>query len=100
MRQITRESRNAFLNGQNFNKQNMFVSHENGKSKMFLHGNLIAKIENGKLYISSAGWQTANTKERLNSLPGVSIQQKNFVWYLNGSEWVNSSKFFHVCNID
>ena len=27
------------------------------------------------------------TKERLNGLHGVSITQKNFIWYLNGKKW-------------
>jgi len=29
-------------------------------------------------------------RERLNALNGVSIAQKNFVWYLNGKEWDGS----------
>lgn len=33
------------------------------------------------------GWATPPTKERLNALDGVSIQQKKGKWYLNGVEW-------------
>ena len=33
------------------------------------------------------GWNTATTKERLNALPDVSIQQVRGEWFLNGREW-------------
>ena len=39
------------------------------------------------LSITNCGWFSNTTKERLNGLPNVSIQQKNFIWYLNGNEW-------------
>ena len=55
-----------------------------------LHGNAIAyKYNDPKqtLSITNCGWESNTTKERLNALPNVSIQQKNFVWYLNGKEW-------------
>ena len=41
----------------------------------------------GILSISNAGWESNTTKERLNGLPGVSIRQKNWSWFLNGEEW-------------
>lgn len=87
MRQITNQSINAFLNGYNFNGSNMQVKHENNVSYMYLNGNAIAKRQNGQLYITNAGWSTNTTKERLNALPNVRIQQKAFSWYLNGREW-------------
>lgn len=34
-----------------------------------------------------AGYATVTTKERLNALEGVGIQQKKGKWYLNGVEW-------------
>ena len=39
------------------------------------------------LSITNAGWESNTTKERLNGLDGVSIQQKAGIWYLNGKEW-------------
>ncbi len=99
MRQITQDSVNAFLHFQRFNKQNMSVqvieqlTNSDGditpkQSLLLLHGNIIAKIVKGVgLFITNAGWATNTTKDRLNALPNVSIQQKNFVWYLNGKEW-------------
>jgi hypothetical protein len=55
-----------------------------------LHGNEIAYLYNDPnktLSISNCGWFTPTTKERLNALPNVHIQQKNYIWYLNGKEW-------------
>ena len=42
---------------------------------------------NGHLWISSAGWKTVTTKERLNGFPSVHIYQHKFEWYLNGQIW-------------
>jgi len=54
-----------------------------------LHGNDIAQFHWGEgiLLISHAGWPTVTTKSRLNALPGVHIEQRKKVWYLNGEEW-------------
>ena len=54
---------------------------------IFLHGNKIAEKRDGQIWITSAGWNTSTTKERLNSLSGVSINQKNGDWFLNGEKW-------------
>jgi len=90
MRQITKESVNAFMNDKTFNKQNMSVEILPNVTILKLHGNAIAYRYNDPertLSITNCGWQTNTTKERLNALPNVSIQQKNFIWYLNGEEW-------------
>jgi hypothetical protein len=61
-----------------------------------LFGNKIAAIESdGRLWISNAGWDTKTTKERLNGLPGVSIQQKKGEWYLNGNQWDGNPTYVH-----
>lgn len=39
------------------------------------------------LYINSCGWMTNTTKDRLNKIPNVHIQQKQGIWYLNGNQW-------------
>jgi hypothetical protein len=41
--------------------------------------------------ITNAGWRSNTTKERLNGLPNVSIQQKKGDWYLNGEVWNGQS---------
>jgi hypothetical protein len=57
---------------------------------LFLHGNKIAEKRSDGLYVSNAGWQSNTTKERLNALPNVSIQQKKGIWHLNGEMWAGN----------
>ena len=84
MRQITKESVDAFMEGRRYKKGNMEVRN----NEMYLHGNKIAWIDvNNQLWISNCGWISNTTKERLNALPNVHIQQKNYDWYLNGEFW-------------
>ena len=90
MRKITKESINAFYNDKEFKRQNMIVEVLPNVTILSLHNNPIAYLYNDPkrtLSITNAGWQSNTTKERLNALKGVNIQQKNFVWYLNGKEW-------------
>jgi hypothetical protein len=50
---------------------------------MFLHGNRIAEVKDNKLFISSCGWYTTTTKERLNgvlSRLNMYIRQTKGVW--------------------
>lgn len=91
MRKITIEAVNEFMTGGNLKKSNMHVfTDADGNSTMALHGNIIARRTNGELMITNAGWSSNTTKERLNGIPGVRINQKNFTWYLNGTEWDGS----------
>jgi hypothetical protein len=93
-RKITQESVQKFLNGIPFKKSNMEVSREGTIYYLKLHGNKIAALESdGKMWISNAGWATNTTKERLNGLPGVSIRQKDWNWYLNGVQWDGSPQY-------
>tara|TARA_Y100000401_G_scaffold39872_1_gene30285 strand:- start:1019 stop:1321 length:303 start_codon:yes stop_codon:yes gene_type:complete len=90
MRQITKDSINAFMNAKKFNRQNMQVEVLPNVTILKLHGNSIAYRYNDPkqtLSITNCGWFTPTTKERLNALPNVNIYQKAFKWYLNGVEW-------------
>lgn len=90
MRKITREACQAFQNAWigNYKKSNTAVLRiDDIKAEMRLHGNLIAYSNADGIYISNGGWSSNTTKERLNGLTGVHIQQKDFTWYLNGEEW-------------
>ena len=96
MRLITADAVQAFRNGQNFKRGNTQVI---VKSRMIgterwlkLHGNTIAHLINGEFIITSAGFQTNTTKERLNGFPNVDIRQVNYRWYLNGEHWDGSNK--------
>jgi len=87
MRKITEESVGAFMNARKFKKSNMEIEVLPNVTVMKLHGNPIAFRYNDPertLSITDAGWRTNTTKERLNGIPNVSIQQKNWEWFLNG----------------
>ena len=91
MRKITQQSANALYTKGTLKKQNMhvFFDRYDYKSRMLLHNNCIATFDHQEsiLTINNCGWFTPTTKERLNGLAGVHIQQKDFIWYLNGEEW-------------
>ena len=90
MREVTRKTVSAFLNGRKLTNGNTSTD---GK-KLYLHGNCIAKRENGNIYVNNCGWETTTTKERINGVFNVlgrwndAVYQKNFVWYYkNGVEF-------------
>lgn len=83
MRKITSTVVESFLNRRSIRIDN---THTDGTT-LYLHGNPIAKHTPEGLEITNAGWFSSTTKERLNALPGVRIQQKAGTWYLNGNEW-------------
>ena len=88
MRKITQQAVNAFYARRDFKSSNTTVTVHSGTTILYLHSNPIAWLgDDDLLTISSAGWRTATTKERLNGLRGVSIYQKAGVWFLNGEEW-------------
>jgi hypothetical protein len=92
MKIVTQNAVACFNRGGNATFSNTQVVTENGVTKLYLFGNLIAVKENGVVKVSNAGWESKTTKERLNGLNGVHIKQKNFQWYLNGEEWNGSWK--------
>jgi len=87
-RKITNESVDKFLSRETFKKSNMEVDEGYGQFRLKLHGNVIAILDEfNMLSVSNAGWASNTTKERLNGLPHVRVQQKNWNWFLNGVEW-------------
>jgi hypothetical protein len=88
MRKITEKAISSLLAKKIFKDSNTEVQVWGFTSYLMLHDNNIAIYTGTKdLYITNCGWFTNTTKERLNALPNVRIQQKNFKWYLNGKEW-------------
>tara|TARA_B100002019_G_scaffold113878_1_gene98017 strand:- start:2897 stop:3184 length:288 start_codon:yes stop_codon:yes gene_type:complete len=88
MRKITADAIRAFRNRQTFKRGNTEVKVFDNSVGLYLHGNMIAEYAvDGALYIRDGGWQSNTTKERLNGLPNVYINQKDFQWYLNGEAW-------------
>lgn len=92
MRKVTQQIVNAFVQGRKLKSGNT----ETDGNAIWLHGNKIAEKRDGALYITNAGWASNTTKERLNGLPDVTINQKAGVWYLNGKEW--DGEWAGVCN--
>lgn len=102
-RKITQDAVNAFMSGgvgvkcngygAIFSRDNTVVhkGQGTGTTSLHLHGHLIARrFADGSIEIGAAGWLSNTTKERLNGIPGVHIQQKKGQWYLNGVEWDGS----------
>lgn len=90
MKKITTQAVDAFMNARPFKKDNMTIEVLPNVTIMKLYGNRIAYRYNDHertLSISTTGWFTKTTKERLNAIPGVRIHQKNWQWYLNGEVW-------------
>jgi hypothetical protein len=99
MRKITEQAAHAFLRRENFKLDNTEVIVEGDVVKMYLHGNCIAQRTPLATTISTGGWMTNTTKERLNGLSNVSIVQKKGVWYLNGNEWDGENTIIGVFGI-
>ena len=87
MRAITKQSVGAFVNARPFKSGNTRVEVRNGEVFFYLFDNMIAHKYEGGLYVTTCGWKSNTTKERLNGILRAynlgSIFQNDFVWYLN-----------------
>lgn len=54
---------------------------------LYLHGNKIAQHTSEGLMVSTAGWDTNTTRERLNGLRGVRVYRRKGELILNGKPW-------------
>tara|TARA_B100000470_G_scaffold180646_1_gene145273 strand:- start:248 stop:517 length:270 start_codon:yes stop_codon:yes gene_type:complete len=82
---------NSFISG-NKMKYNSYATDGNFLS---LHGNVIAKKENGKISICLQGWNTHTTKTTLNLISGCNIRQKNWELFLNDKP-INSNDWYEL----
>ena len=92
MRAVTRTAVAAFLAGRvgkHGSNTSVELSPLGAVVVLKLHGNAIARrdIDSQIIEVCDGGWSSNTTKDRLNGLPGVSVHQKNFQWFLNGEEW-------------
>jgi len=93
MRQITKDSVNAFKNRIPFYRQNMEVVVRDYITVLKLFGNDIAYLTlKNELVITNAGYKTVTTKERLNGVLSIfktnsHIHQSKGEWYLDGKKW-------------
>lgn len=99
MKAITREMIQAIKDGKNFRKDNTVVEIRDNVAYVYLFGNNIAQISSKDIFISTCGWETKTTMERLNGILGAyglgRINQSKFVWYINGEE-LNGRKTFTI----
>lgn len=89
MRKITQEAASAFHNAQPFKKSNTEVLVSDYDVLLKLHGHSIAwwNTFTGDYEVTLAGWPTPTTRERLNGLEGVHVNQSKGIQYLNGNAW-------------
>lgn len=83
MRNITKEAINALFAGNDYHYDNTIVH----GGTLRLHNNAIVEIRHDGLYITTAGWNTTTTKERLNGLQGVRVHTVKHQLMLNGVAW-------------
>ena len=95
--------RDAFIDGTPFRRDNTEVRVTDYAVSIYLFGNKIATRYIGlglmfdvkkpnEVIITNCGWPTNTTKDRLNALPNVRINQLKGVWYLNGEKWDGSTR--------
>lgn len=111
MRKITAAARHAFLHGEFFKSGNTGVEYRSHRVDpddlrsaqvrlvyLTLHDNPIARYAAGDaalrtLEVTTAGWNTTTTRDRLNCLPGVRVCVRKGKLHLNdkpwGGEWTN-----------
>jgi hypothetical protein len=91
---------NAITEGKDFKLDNtQVITLDNMGEKVsfvYLHGNLIAMVDNKGIKLYDGGYQSNTTKSRLNAIlsehgiSGERIFQKNFQWFIrlfNGTEF-------------
>ncbi|MBP5723386.1 MAG: hypothetical protein J6X18_07415 [Bacteroidales bacterium] len=83
MRAIEIRMIKALQSKRNFHESNTSVEFDNGNTYVYLFGNCIYKVVNGKAYFTLAGWNTPTTRSRLSAL-GIHVTQKNWMPYYNG----------------
>jgi hypothetical protein len=89
MRKISQDAADSFHADKNFKNGNTQVISEDCGNvvRLYLFGNCIAQRTPLATTITTDGWMTNTTKERLNALNGVHINQEKGKWYLNGEPW-------------
>lgn len=93
MRKITTQAIDAFYQCKPFKKSNtevrILLDRAEWVSHLYLFDNLIAKYNHDRKHceITTAGWDSRTTRERLNGLRHVSLYTSKGKLYLNDNEW-------------
>ena len=103
MRKITEKASLAFIAGRNFKQSNTQVQKFFGNtSELLLFGNMIALYtrKDQTLFVTTAGYPTDTTKDRLNSILDAfglpRIYQKDFEWYFTDGIRFNKPREFKL----
>ena len=96
MRKIESQMNAAISEGKDWKNANTEVTNIDGVSYVYLHGNLIAEVDDNGIKLYDGGWQSNTTKSRLNAIldehgiAGEGVFQKNYEWFIrlyNGTEF-------------
>ena len=99
MRKIERQMNFAISNKGNWSSSNTQVTYNESSncSSVYLHGHQIATFDHNlkAVKLDSCGYETVTTKSRLNAILsevkyGCKVFQKNFVWFVNYRNQVQS----------
>ena len=93
MRKIETQMNSAIRSRRDWKSGNTRVEiTEDKRALVYLHGNLIANVEENLVQIFDGGWQSNTTKSRLNAIieefliPYQGVFQKNWNWFVKLSE--------------
>lgn len=80
MKSITKKAHEAFMKRKAFNESNTEVKITDGLPSLYLFGNKIAEMESdGDIFISSCGWFSNTTRERLNAFIKIRLTKGQFI---------------------
>lgn len=103
MRKITKEAARAFLEGRNFHQSNTSVQKFFGDTfELLLFGNMIALYSRREqtLFVTTAGYPTVTTKERLNGILDVfglpRVYQKDYELYFKDGVKFDKPREFNL----
>lgn len=90
MRKIEQQMCDAIANNKPWRNGNTEVARgSDDVSYVFLHGNLIAEVDDTSVTVYDGGWQTVTTKSRLNAIcsrfciTGEGVCQRKGEWYIH-----------------
>ena len=101
MRKIETQMNSAIRSRRDWKSGNTRVEiTEDKRALVYLHGNLIANVEDNLVQIFDGGWQSNTTKSRLNAIieefliPYQGVFQKNWNWFVKlSSDFTNIVPF-------
>ena len=83
---------NTLLQGRNYNRKK--ISNNTWAERDVIGDNIYIRLHNtriltflpdGNVKYNSEGWKTVTTKQRMNRFGPIHIYQKNFTWFISGS---------------